>query len=211
MSDERCGLLTLPSEVFAHIGPFLSPHSVCQLELTSRVARQAVEMANVWRIQVKQLATETSSVFVCSSLAFLKDNECRDSEVFKIVLRVSVQIDTMVEEIKTWLTHIWEQEETVGAVVKKWEVEVIPIMSDHGHETDQVLAKIFLEGIKDVERKVSDLEFSFWFMGISFSVLQEENIVAVYLTKPSDDVESRSTEESDHEVWSGWDIAEETD
>eukprot|EP00092_Neocalanus_flemingeri_P033761 GFUD01036708.1.p1 GENE.GFUD01036708.1~~GFUD01036708.1.p1 ORF type:complete len:168 (-),score=35.53 GFUD01036708.1:83-586(-) len=156
MSDEHyCGLLTLPSEVFAHIGPFLSPHSVCQLELTSRVARQAVEMANVWR--------------------------------------------TMVEEIKTWLTHIYEHEETVGAdgaVVKKWEVEVIPIMSDHGHETDQVLAKIFVEGIKDVERKVGDLEdfkeFALWFLGISFSVLQEENIVAVYLTKIPDDNESRS-------------------
>eukprot|EP00092_Neocalanus_flemingeri_P021210 GFUD01022984.1.p1 GENE.GFUD01022984.1~~GFUD01022984.1.p1 ORF type:complete len:240 (+),score=76.87 GFUD01022984.1:64-783(+) len=201
MSRITLELLTLPSEVIAKICSFLPPYSVCQLELSSSVARHAVEMGSVWRKQVEELARETSSEFLCSMLAFAKEEECRVPAVFKTVLRVRLKMNTMVEEIKTWLLHcpvvgivladnfVEANPEGMNVPAKKWEVEVRPIVIENGQETDHMLAKIFEEGIKDVERKYRFLKelHSFKCQFLKFSVRLEVNVLTAYFTKISDD------------------------
>eukprot|EP00092_Neocalanus_flemingeri_P038318 GFUD01041714.1.p1 GENE.GFUD01041714.1~~GFUD01041714.1.p1 ORF type:complete len:234 (-),score=66.93 GFUD01041714.1:11-712(-) len=227
MADTTVGLLTLPSEVFAKVCSFLPPYSVCQLEVSCSQARQAVELGSVWRGHVKQLSRETSSVFLCSMLAIAKERECSIPAVFKRVLGVRLKIDTIVEEIKTWCFECSMFEDFVlsNPPHKKWEVEVLPIVSEHGEETDNMMAKIFEEGINDIERKLSflkelssdDEEFCeackflvrLFYLSLEFSVRLEGNVFAAYLTKICDNDESMSTEGSDTEAEDGQ--VEETD
>eukprot|EP00092_Neocalanus_flemingeri_P089862 GFUD01113786.1.p1 GENE.GFUD01113786.1~~GFUD01113786.1.p1 ORF type:complete len:232 (-),score=77.21 GFUD01113786.1:46-741(-) len=225
MADTTVGLLTLPSEVFAKICSFLPPYSVCQLEVSSSQARQAVELGSVWRGHVKQLSRETSSVFLCSMLAIAKERECSIPAVFKRVLGVRLKIDTMVEEIKTCCFECSMFEDFVlsNPPHKKWEVEVLPIVSEHGEETD-MMATIFEEGMKDIERKLnfvkelrSDEEFCekcknmirLFSISLEFLVRLEGNELIAHLNKICDIDEAMSTEESDTEAEDGQ--VEETD
>eukprot|EP00092_Neocalanus_flemingeri_P089864 GFUD01113788.1.p1 GENE.GFUD01113788.1~~GFUD01113788.1.p1 ORF type:complete len:249 (-),score=80.88 GFUD01113788.1:46-792(-) len=242
MADTTVGLLTLPSEVFAKICSFLPPYSVCQLEVSSSQARQAVELGSVWRGHVKQLARETSSVFLCSMLAIAKERECSIPAVFKRVLGVRLKIDTMVEEIRaiveenrntmveeiiSWCFDCSMFEELVFSATplynKKWKVDVLPIVSEHGEETD-MMATIFEEGMKDIERKLnfvkelrSDEEFCekcknmirLFSISLEFLVRLEGNELIAHLNKICDIDEAMSTEESDTEAEDGQ--VEETD
>eukprot|EP00092_Neocalanus_flemingeri_P089866 GFUD01113790.1.p1 GENE.GFUD01113790.1~~GFUD01113790.1.p1 ORF type:complete len:242 (-),score=67.59 GFUD01113790.1:19-744(-) len=230
MADTTVGLLTLPSEVFAKICSFLPPYSVCQLEVSSSQARQAVELGSVWRGHVKQLARETSSVFLCSMLAIAKERECSIPAVFKRVLGVRLKIDTMVEEIRaiveenrntmveeiiSWCFDCSMFEELVFSATplynKKWKVDVLPIVSEHGEETDNMMAKIFEEGMNDIERKLSFVkelssdneEFCehckflvrLFNLSLEFSVRLEGNVLTAYLTKTCHNDEAMSTDE----------------
>eukprot|EP00092_Neocalanus_flemingeri_P089861 GFUD01113785.1.p1 GENE.GFUD01113785.1~~GFUD01113785.1.p1 ORF type:complete len:232 (-),score=66.49 GFUD01113785.1:19-714(-) len=220
MADTTVGLLTLPSEVFAKICSFLPPYSVCQLEVSSSQARQAVELGSVWRGHVKQLSRETSSVFLCSMLAIAKERECSIPAVFKSVLDVRLKINMMVEEIKTWLFDCSMLEkyapffdEIPEGMIEplKWEVEVLSIVSEHGEETDNMMAKIFEEGMNDIERKLSFVkelssdneEFCehckflvrLFNLSLEFSVRLEGNVLTAYLTKTCHNDEAMSTDE----------------
>eukprot|EP00092_Neocalanus_flemingeri_P105304 GFUD01134949.1.p1 GENE.GFUD01134949.1~~GFUD01134949.1.p1 ORF type:complete len:254 (-),score=67.67 GFUD01134949.1:65-826(-) len=215
MSDTTIGLLTLPNDVFAKICSFLPPYSVSQLELSCSEARQAVEVGSIWRRQVEQLARETSCGFLCSMLALAKERECRVPAVFKSVLRVRIKINMMLKEIKTWLYNFSGAElcfiaDAFGEAnpecriftVKKWEAEVLPIVKEHGEDTDYMLAKIFEEGIKECNRKLCSLN-RVNYLSLEFSVRLEANVLAVYLTKMFD--------ESDTDEWSDGQVEIDTD
>eukprot|EP00092_Neocalanus_flemingeri_P034880 GFUD01037955.1.p1 GENE.GFUD01037955.1~~GFUD01037955.1.p1 ORF type:complete len:294 (+),score=99.82 GFUD01037955.1:41-922(+) len=214
MSDINCELLALPSEVFEHVCSFLSPHSVCQLELTCSLTRQAVETASVWRRILKQLARETSREFVCSMMAFAKEKEGRLPGVYKIIFGFSIKFDTMVEEIQTWLNH-WSlggsdecdlSEDGSLILVKNWNMEVLAVVSNPGNETDQIMEKILEEGLRMLGEKV---EVPRRLHVLEFSVSQKENTVVANLAIGVDhlyDYESDDQDEwgdeYDQEEWS---------
>eukprot|EP00092_Neocalanus_flemingeri_P003741 GFUD01004024.1.p1 GENE.GFUD01004024.1~~GFUD01004024.1.p1 ORF type:complete len:284 (-),score=93.59 GFUD01004024.1:294-1145(-) len=216
MSDKICELLSLPSEVFEHVCSFLSPHSVCQLELTCRGTRQAVETASVWRSILKQLARDTNREFVCSMLAFAKEKECRLPGVYKIIFGFSIKFDAMVEEIQTWLKH-WSFGEIddfllSGLLVKNWKIiEALPVVSDPGNETDQIMEKILEEGLRMLREKVV-VPRRLIGLNLTFSVSRKENTVVAYLTIGFDNLYNYESDEwgdeYDQEEWSDEDNQE---
>eukprot|EP00092_Neocalanus_flemingeri_P038205 GFUD01041586.1.p1 GENE.GFUD01041586.1~~GFUD01041586.1.p1 ORF type:complete len:280 (-),score=85.74 GFUD01041586.1:279-1118(-) len=212
MSDKNCELLSLPSEVFEHVCSFLSPHSVCQLELTCSLTRQAVETASVWRRILKQLARETNREFVCSMLAFAKEKESSLPGVHKIIFGVSKQFDTAVEEIQSWLTHCsfvpgWGRRVTL----ENWKIEVFPEVSVPGNETDQIMEKILEEGLRMLREKVV-VPRRLIGLNLTFSVSRKENTVVAYLTIGFDNLYNYESDEwgdeYDQEEWSDEDNQE---
>ena len=152
--DQVFPLASLTIEMFAHICSFLPPYSVCQLELSSSVVKETIEMANIWRGQVEKVAKETKSVFACASLAIAKERGWVDVGLFKQVLRTTVKTISMKEEARNFLNILnYEIINPNWRVVpwKTWEVEIPTEENDQ--ETNKIMEEAFEEENKEFERK----------------------------------------------------------
>ena len=101
MAENSCKLLEVPNEVLAHVCSFLPPASLCRLEETSKIIKESLNIAGVWRICAKNSVKKGRSKysFVMAMLEHAKVQSFKDAKVFKVIVGTSVVIEEMVQRV----------------------------------------------------------------------------------------------------------------
>eukprot|EP00092_Neocalanus_flemingeri_P056470 GFUD01066962.1.p1 GENE.GFUD01066962.1~~GFUD01066962.1.p1 ORF type:complete len:258 (-),score=56.49 GFUD01066962.1:16-789(-) len=176
MSSPDTKLLSLPPEILSNMFTFLSQSSVCQLERCSKTARTAVLETDFWRKQAESLSKPSKSNFVRNLLVKVRKQGYVSAVIYKMIVRASSKLDTMVEDLKGFMKHIRGDISRIAAMLdhddyaydfetgedacegcantslhKDWKLELIPV--EKKLEVAE-LAKDFVdEGISDIKRR----------------------------------------------------------
>eukprot|EP00092_Neocalanus_flemingeri_P040272 GFUD01043866.1.p1 GENE.GFUD01043866.1~~GFUD01043866.1.p1 ORF type:complete len:275 (-),score=76.39 GFUD01043866.1:69-893(-) len=117
MSMNDSMLLSLPPEILSNILTFLSPRAAVQLEISSKTAEAAVLRTEYWRKQAESLSETSKSHFARNLLVKVTKHGYVSPAIFKMIVRGSKELDTVVRELKSFMWDIRDQISRIALLV----------------------------------------------------------------------------------------------
>eukprot|EP00092_Neocalanus_flemingeri_P083166 GFUD01104345.1.p1 GENE.GFUD01104345.1~~GFUD01104345.1.p1 ORF type:complete len:260 (-),score=70.35 GFUD01104345.1:65-844(-) len=165
MSMNDSMLLSLPPEILSNIVTFLSPRAAVQLEISSKKAEAAVLRTEYWRKQAESLSKTSKSHFARNLLVKVTKQGYVSPAIFKMIVRGSKVLETVVRELKSFMWDIRDQISRIALMVdhdehnpyykndsslfdQKWKLKIFPV--EKKLKMAKLVKDFIVEGIADI-------------------------------------------------------------